>query len=253
MKKTKVMALTGLNTKKTKFGLQGCGMKILLALFLVVIATRTVSAQKSTVLEAFSKHGIDANILHAEQTKRPDDYAFDLKRTTIAAEKEGVTLAKFDPSNPVEERWTVVSIDGKSPSRGEIKTFRKNQSKEAGSPQPDEASYRIEKETPEQLVISYKIDPASTTKDNAFVKDCRNYMTINLKSKRLEQVQSLNEKPVKIKILKAEKLALTIKYAWNEQAKQYLPITESLKIEAKFIGQAANVQAVSEYSNYTKK
>lgn len=261
MKKTKVMKSSGLalqtiratNNEKTKFKLLAFSMKALLAFFLLVMTTLTASAQKSVVLDALSKHGIDAAILDADNIKRPDDYAFELKRTTIAAGKEGVTIAKFDPSNPTEERWTVVSIDGKSPSRSDINTFRKNQDKESTSIQPDETSYKIEKETPEQLIISYKIDPSSVSKDNAFLKDCRNYMTINLESKKLEQAQSINEKPVKIKILKAEKLNLVIKYSWNDQAKQYFPVNESLNIDAKFLGQAANVQTISEYSNYVKK
>lgn len=240
-------------TKATKFELLDHSMKILLAFFLLVTVTLTASAQKSIVLDALSKYSIDANILHVANIKRPDDYSFELKRTTIAAGKEGITIAKFDPSNAVEEQWTVVSIDGKSPSRSEIKTFRKNQNKESGPTKPDETSYRIEKETPEQLIISYKIDPGSLSKDNTFLKDCRNYMTIDLKSKKLLQAQSINEKPVRIKILNAEKLNLVIKYSWNDQAKQYLPINESLIIDAKFLGQTANVQTISEYSNYVKK
>lgn len=222
-----------------------------LILFLSLVSALTVSAQKSVVLETFLKHGIDADILHNDYSKQPENYAFDLKQTTIVADKEGVTEAKFDPSKPEKERWTVISVDGKTPSRAEINSFRKNQNKESGTPQPEDASYKVEKETPEQLVISYKMNPNTLTKENSFIKDCVYYMTINLQNKRLEQIQSLNEKPVKVKILKADKLDLLIKISWNEQYKRYFPVSQSLKIEAKFIGQPANVQTISEYTNYT--
>lgn len=75
----------------------------------------------------------------------------------------------------------------------------------------DDATYIIEKETPGQLVISYKQNPNPSDKDAAFMKDCRMYMTINLKTKKVEQVQAINEKPLKIKMLNAEKFDLTIK------------------------------------------
>lgn len=248
MKNTKVMT-----SEKVKSQLQGCGKTVLSALFLLVVGTFSASAQKSAVLDAFSKHGIDASILNMENTQEPENFAYDFKQTTITAGKTSVTVAKFDPSSPKEEQWTVVSIDGKTPSKGDINTFRKNQVKPQTASKADDSSYKIEKESGDQLVISYKVDPATIAKDAAFMKDCRSYMTINLKTKKLEQVQALNEKPVKIKILNADKLDLVVKYVKNEEAKRYFPVYQDLNIQAKFIGQAVNVQTTTEFSNYTKK
>lgn len=237
---------------KTNYRLQNYGVNTML-LFLIVLSTAAVSAQKSKVLDTFFKYGIDSSILNPEKIKRPDNFAFDFKQTIITATSEAVTIAKFDPANPEIERWTVVSIDGKSPSKSAVNTFRKNQNKADSPSQTDESTYKIEKETADQLVISYKLDPASLTKQSAFIKDCRFYMTFNLKSKKLEQVQTLNEKPVKVAILTADRFDLVQKYKWDDQAKQYFPVNEKLHMEAKFIGQAANVDTITEYSNYTKK
>ncbi|SHE49165.1 hypothetical protein [Pedobacter caeni] len=241
------------NTNLMKFEGEGRMMKSVFTLFVLVASTLTVSAQKTAVLDAFSKHGIDATILNPANVQEPDDYAFDFKQTTIAGGKTNVTIAKFDPSRAKEEQWTVVSMDGKSPSNGDIKTFRKGKVKPESPSKADDASYRIESESAECLVVSYKPDPASLPKDAAFLKDCRLYMSINLKSKKLEQVQGLNEKPLKIKILNAEKLELTTRYTRNEETKRYFPVNEGLNIQAKFIGQAVNVQTITEYSNYSKK
>nr|WP_068888532.1 hypothetical protein [Pedobacter panaciterrae] len=241
------------NNKKAKFDLQGHGIKALLALFLLLISSLAVSAQKSAVLGALSKYGIDASILNADNIQQPEDFAFDFKQTTITAGKQTVTIAKYDPSSPKEEQWTVVSVDGKSPSKGDVNTFRKNQNKESKSTQTDESSYKVEKESADHLVISYKTDPASIPKDAAFMKDCRSYMTINLKTKKIEQVQSINEKPVKIKILNAEKFDIVVKYTKNDESKRYLPVNQELNMLAKFMGQAVSVQTITEYSNYTKK
>lgn len=271
MKDTNVMALADLGTgakpqsagtlrkteaahnEKKKFELEGRMIKILLALFILMAFSDNVSAQKTAVLNAFSKHGIDAGILSPTNTQEPDDYAFDFKQTTITAGKTNVIVAKFDPSQAKEEQWTVLSVDGKSPSKGDISSFRKNQSKPQSSNQADEASYRIEKESADYLVVSYKPDATVLPKDAAFMKDCRLFMTINLKTKKLEQVQAINEKPVKIKILNADKFDLTIKYTKNEQAKRYFPVVQDLNMQAKFMGQAVSVQTLTEYSNYSKK
>jgi len=239
------------NTKK-KFEGEGRMIKTLLVLFILVVSTLHVSAQKTVVLDAFSKYNIDAGILNPANLQEPDDYAFDLKQTTIAAGKTNVTLAKFNPSSPKEGQWTVVSVDGKSPSKGDINSFRKNKVKQQASDQADDASYKIEKESADYLVVSYKPNAASVPKDAAFMKDCRMYMTINLKTCKLEQVQAQNEKPVKIKILNVDKFDLVIKYNLNEQAKRYFPVNEELNLQAKFIGQAVSVNTVTERLNFTK-
>lgn len=252
MKKTMVMTREDFNTIKSNSLLQNYRMNVLLLLFMVLF-TSMASAQKSKILDAFFKYRIDSGVLNPDKTKRPENFAFDFKQTIITSASEVVTIAKFDPSNAGVEKWTVVSIDGKSPSKSAVNSFRKNQMKTSPTPANDDTSYKIEKETPDQLVISYKVETASLTKENAFVKDCRFYMTINLKTKKMEQVQTLNEKPVKVNILTADKLDIIVNYKWNDEAGQYVPVNQNLNMEAKFIGQATNVKTITEYSNYTKK
>lgn len=253
MKKSNAMAWGAAARGKAKLGIQDYGMKMLLALFVSVMATFGASAQKAAVLDAFSKNGIDTGMLNSENLQMPKDHSYDLTQTTITAANQKVIMAQFDPSKTKEEQWTVVSVDGKSPYKSDINSFRKNQNKQAGTAQTDDSTYKIEKETPNQLVISYKQNPAPGDKDGAFMKDCRMYMTVNLKTKKLEQVQVLNEKPLKIKIVNAEKFSLVVKYRWNEQSKRYFTVSENLDMVAKFLGQETNVQTISEYSNYAKK
>lgn len=252
MKKTMVMTQEDFCNAKTNSQVQQYKKNAVIFLFMVLFSSM-VSAQKSKVLDAFFKYGIDSSILNPEKTKRPDNLAFDFKQTIITSASEAVTIAKFDPSASGPEQWSVVSIDGKSPSKSATNSFRKNQSKTSPTPPTDETSYKIEKETPDQLVISYKVETGSLTKENAFVKDCRFYMTINLKTKKLDQIETLNEKPIKVNILTADKFDIVVKYKWNDDARQYVPVNENLNMEAKFIGQATNVKTITEYSNYAKK
>jgi hypothetical protein len=277
IKKTKVVAIAGLDDNAIKARVQRFGTRLkaeinavgqklknnkpkfsdsgkiaLLAFFLLAISSLNASAQKTVVLDALSKNGIDAAILDPNNFTLPVDYCYNLRQSTVATGKEKIIDAKFDPSGPNDEQWTVVSIDGKSPSKGDINTFRKNQNKPAPT-RTDESSFRVEKETPDNLVVSSKIDAASAPKDAPFMKDCRSYMTINLKTKRVEQVLTINEKPVKIKIINVEKLNIVTKYKWDEQAKRYFTISQNLDMQGKFLGQSVPVQTTSEYSNYAKR
>jgi len=228
-------------------------MKKLLLLIFLNLSVLLSFAQKSLVIDAFTKHGIDPSILEAQTKQRSDNYAFDYKYTSISGNKETVTTASFDPSKPEQDRWTVISVKGKTPSTSEIKAFRKSHSQ----PQPisgkvDESTYKIEKQNADLLLISYKQDPSSISAEASFMKDCRLYMTVNLKTKRLEKLQSLNEKPLKIKIFNAEKLDLVVKYIYNEKEKCYFTESEDLNLIVKFLGQLAPMETISEYSNYRK-
>jgi len=228
-------------------------MKKLLLLLFLNLTVLFSFAQKSLVLDAFAKYGIDVIILEPQAKQRPENFAFDYKYTSITGNKEVVTMANFNPSKPEQERWTVTSVKGKAPSASEIKTFRKSHSQaQPIAGKVDESTYKIEKENADQLVVSYKQDLSSMPSQASFMKDCRLYMTINLKTKRLEKLQSLNEKPLKIKIFNAEKLDLTVKYIYNEEEKRYLTESEDLNLIVKFLGQLTPMETISEYSNYRK-
>lgn len=229
-------------------------MKAFFISLLLLTGSLNLFAQQSQVLAAFTKHGIDPEILKPSIKQQPTDIAFDYKYTTTASDKQKVTLAHFDPNKSPEERWDVLSVNGKTPSSSEIKKFRKEKSKVPSKVgEVDENSMRVEKETADQLVVSYKLKVESLPSESAFLKDCINHLTINLKTKRLEKLQCVNEKTVKIKIFNAEKLDLNVLYNYNEQLKRYLPISEELNLVVKFLGQLAPIESLAEYSNYVVK
>lgn len=82
------------------------------------------------ILGDTSSDELKQRILAQTQSISADDYAF--TRTIHSdgvsngkAEKK-VRVEKFDPTKPVEARWTLVSVDGAPPSADELNTFRKD-------------------------------------------------------------------------------------------------------------------------------
>jgi hypothetical protein len=69
-------------------------------------------------------------ILAQTQSISPDEYAF---TRTIHSDgvnngksEKKVMVEKFDPTKPIEARWTLVSIDGATPSADDLDHFRKD-------------------------------------------------------------------------------------------------------------------------------
>jgi hypothetical protein len=67
-------------------------------------------------------------IAHA-RTVTPEDYAY--TRTVRSESTEGdkkeerVVIEKWDPAKPLDQRWTLISIDGKPPDADQLKIYRK--------------------------------------------------------------------------------------------------------------------------------
>ncbi len=226
-------------------------LRTVLTLFILSALLMRASAQKALVVSVFSKYGLDESILDPANLRLPTDYAFELKESTIIAGKTKVLIAKFNPAASGREQWNVVSVDGKTPTLYEINTFRNTRSKPPVDI-PDEASYKIESETADQLAISYKLNNTIIPKDATFLKDCKAILTIDLKKKQLSQLELLNEKPVKIGPLTANRFNIVTRYTYEPSTKRYLPISDNLDMEAKFIGKTVSTQVETVYSNYKK-
>lgn len=231
--------------------LSSTSLKGIFTVLLLTIFVIRASAQKSLVTTALSKHGVDQSVLDPVNLRLPADHAFGLKESTTAAGKTKVLLATFDPSVAGPDRWKVVSVDGRAPSLYENNTFRNTRAKPPVD-KPDETTYKIESETADQLVISYKLDAASTPMDAAFLKDCRVVLSVDLKDKQPVQLQLVNEKPVKIGPLTAKKFEIVTKYLYDKAAKRYFPLKDNLNMEAAFFGKTLTTQIETVYSNYTR-
>lgn len=217
---------------------------------LILICTMQATAQRSVVTAALSKYGVEPVFLEPANLRTPADRAFDLEESTTTAGKTKVILARFEPAGADHEKWKVTLVDGRTPTRYETNTFRYTRKKPPVD-KPDEATYRIDSETTELLVISYKLEAASIPKDAAVLKDCRVILTVDLRTKRLAQLKLVNERPVKIGPLNASKFEVVTQYTYDKQMGRYLPLKDNMEMEAAFLGRSVTTHIETVYSGYT--
>ena len=97
----------------------------IIALLLLGCATSGFAQQNNDELKQ--------RILAQAQSFSPDDYAF---TRTIHSEArwntkifKNVSIEKFDPTEPAQTRWTLVSVDGAPPSAADLRKYRKKAAK----------------------------------------------------------------------------------------------------------------------------
>ncbi len=218
----------------------------------LILCTGIASAQKSTVLSALDKYKIDHSILEPSIKSVPEDLSFDIKNTSVAADREKVYLAHYDASKPEGSRWTVNSVNGAAPSNADINAFLREHKKPAETGKVDENSMKVESDANGKLVVSYKIEATTLPKEMAFIKDMRTELTINTQTKRLESLHSINEKTLRIKILNVDKMDLTLTYRFDNALNRYLPVKQDLNMGIKLLGQFVATENSTEYSNFKK-
>jgi hypothetical protein len=87
----------------------------------------------STVVAQQNQDELKQRIVVQAKALSPDAYAFTrtirTEQTSNGKTEKKVTVEKFDPTKPAEERWTLVSVDAAAPSPDALKEFRKDSAK----------------------------------------------------------------------------------------------------------------------------
>jgi inner membrane protein involved in colicin E2 resistance len=146
-------------------------------------------AQKTVVLETLGKNGVDSDVLDPESFKQSEKFSFDLEQKVSTSGYITVTPVFFDSSKQGGDSWKVKNVNGNQPSQREVKSFRKENSRLSVATQYDDISYKIEEENFDHLVNSSKDDVNTLSKAALFLKNYKNYLTINLQTKRNRAVK----------------------------------------------------------------
>lgn len=220
---------------------------LLLLLLITAFCSINAFSQQAAVLAAFEKYHIDTAVLNPDMGLNALHYRYDLKREVNTEGNYKVYLSNYDPAKTGLECWTLQSVNGKAPSKAELKNFDKEH-KYIPAYTIDKASLTIISDDGQTLHIGYKYTAASVDADHSFLKDCTFTAVIKTSTGRLESTAQKNLKDVKIKIVKAVKLEGTTHYIYDEQDKKYLISTAEVVAVVKVLGQQLAIVTTDSYT-----
>ncbi len=222
-------------------------MKKMLALGSCIVMSVSAFAQKSAVMEVLNKYNIDAIVLDPNLKVNSDNYYYDLTSTMVTGDKVKNFVSYYDPSKKGDDRWVLVSVNGKGASSSDEKIFEK-QHAIVNNFKADDHSYKVVKDDGGYVEITYQYDPASLNKDNGFLKDCVIKLVVNTQTGRLERAEEENLKELKIKILKVTKLNSATHFMYVEKEQKYLVQKEDVAMIIKMLGQEVPTTTVNTYN-----
>ena len=210
-------------------------MKKLFAVALFVLLNNFAFAQKDQVLAVLKKYNINEQVLDPNLRDNIEQYAYNLQRTVSLSGKDKVYQSSYDPTKDEANRWTLNSVNGKNPSKHDIKAFNDEHTIKVHF-KVDESTYKVAKDDGKMIELTYQYDPSSLDSDHQFLKDCVITLFINAKTGLLEKSAELNLKNLKIKILKVTKLTSDVSYVYHQANKNYTVANETITVIIKMLG-----------------
>ncbi|RLD26542.1 MAG: hypothetical protein DRI54_02670 [Bacteroidetes bacterium] len=223
-------------------------------LIIAIITSINSFAQKDEVLAKLEAYNFSGELL-AENLKDADaDHSFNYKVTTITDTDSKVEEAKFDPTKPIGERWTLELVNGSVPSKKDQKNFDKahNTKQDDINGEVDDNAWGIYEDNDTYLVISFKYDKATLPKKYDFLGDCKGLAYFNKKTLRLEKAAFINEVPLKIKIFNVSRLDMEVDYQLNEEEQTYFIQKEEIEMDIHLLGELVKIKEINEFSDYKK-
>ncbi|BDD00453.1 hypothetical protein [Persicobacter psychrovividus] len=227
-------------------------MKIVWSLmlsFLLLLST-TVFAQNADIKAKLEQYHFNSESLTENLKDADAKHSFELKNINTAGDKKTVTISSFDHTKPVGSKWQLMSIDGREPTKKEIKKFNKeHNTKQAEiNGKVDDDSYKILEDNEDFLVLGFRYDRSSLPKKYAFLGDCQGKAYLSKASKQLEKATFNNLKDLKISIIKVKKLLMIVDYGQGKNGIGYLIQDSKSNITAKLLGQEVKMMDENYYT-----
>jgi hypothetical protein len=229
-------------------------MKNIVLLTVIFIAFVLSSfGQKAEVEKRMQEYGIPSDFFVDNLKDENAKYSFSIRTTTEATGQETkVEEGIFDPSKSEGEKWKLLSVNGKTPTKKQIKQFHNehNTSEDSGAGEPEDDDWKILEDNDTQLVIEFRYREENLPHKYKFLAQCKGKVFIDKEKKRLDKVDFYNTGTVKIKMFNVDKLDMTMYYKPDEGSKTYLLDRETMMFDTHVLGQPVEVKTVSEFYDY---
>jgi len=227
---------------------------ITIMVFVVMGTTKQATAQKADIEKRLIDLGISGDLAFNNLSENSSDYSCNVTMTETTSDKTTVEKANFDPRKAEGSRWTLNTIDGRSPSKKDIKKFNKahNAKQDNLKAEPDDNSWKIVSEDEHMLVIGLQYNEANLPHKYKFLAQCNAEIYVDKEAKRLYKVKFYNTAPFKLKGINVVKLDMTIELMLAEDGKAMLLKDETIIMDVKLLGQLIEITEETEFYDYKK-
>ena len=223
-------------------------------MFVVLGTSKQAIAQKAEIEKRLLELGIEADMTFNNLSENSTDYSCNATMTETTSDKTTVETASFDPLKPQGIRWTLNTVNERSPSKKDIKKFNKahNAKQDNVNAEPDDNSWKIVEDDDHLLVIGLKYNEADLPHKYKFLAECNAELYVDKEAKQLYKIKFYNTAPLKIKVFNVVKLDMTVELMPASDEKAMLIKDETIIMDVKLLGQLVEITEETEFYDYEK-
>jgi hypothetical protein len=231
---------------------------ILLALSGALIVSAASAADDNT-------EALKQRIVAHARTVGPEDFAF--TRTARVEQIEGekketrTTVEKFDPRKPADQRWTLVSVDNRTPTADELKNHRKEAPKRRVANYSRMANYFAAPSTSAvgpngRTVFKFTQLPKESVVVNNNDLSANSVAEVTVDASGAtpiaEQVQFTLVKPMRLMMVaKVERFVSTTRYRVLADGKP-APVEQVSEMSGSMMGKTGRIKTTLTYSDHAR-
>jgi hypothetical protein len=224
----------------------------IIALSLLMIFSISLKAQNEEILARLKEFKIDEERLSSNIKEEDAVHAY--KLTSLTGSKNGnvESIAQYNPLEKIGKRWTLLTVNGASPDKNDIKQFNKlhNPKDKHISGKIDPSTYEIERDDKKFLIIKFRYIKETLPAKFRFLGDCDARVYCRKDIMEMSYAEFTNFRPTKVKMFNVEELLVEMYYIYDEESKSYIHEEARLDMSALLFGLKQEVEIVNYYSKY---
>jgi hypothetical protein len=231
-------------------------MKRMLFVSMLFFALGGFSQEKA--IDMLTKYGLTTKDVFNIIDMSSNSYSFTADCKTHSYSKENnldkteTRVYKYEGSKNVGEKYTLISVDKKAPSKKKIKKFNKEKNSYVNDNKIHlrDEDFFIKSDKNDTLIIGFDLPKEELPAEIAFMAHSTGSVFINKKSKEVIRVEIKNKEPFNLKIFHVVELDTKIEIGYNEEHKQYFVSKENVHMQVLILGSITNIDIIEEYTDF---
>ena len=227
-------------------------------IFIVAITTSVISFAQNSVNEILKQYGFKTENVFSILDNSKSNYSFNVKgssHTYSDANKTDKTTNRvyhFDNNKTEGQKFSLISVEGSTPTKRQIKHFNKEKNKISESEMKlTEKDFFVKTDDEKMLVIGFNMPKEELPSKIAFMSHCTGFLYIDKQSEKITKIEIKSKEAFSMKIFHITELNLTVSLAYNDDKNLYYITKEETNTKVLILGSITNIDNEEIYSDFT--
>jgi hypothetical protein len=234
--------------------------KIVLILVLSVFVL-SANSQENNASKILAKYGFTTENVLTSLDASKASYSFKANSLTTTVQTTNNNTTKidkvytYDSQKKDGEKFTLLSINGKEPTKKDFKHFNKEKNiivTEKGL-SLKEQDFFVESDGEKTAVIGFNMPKEELSSKVAFMAHSTGYIYIDKITERITKIHIKSNESFNMKIFHVTSMKIDINFKFNEEHKQYFIESENSTMQVLILGSIADFTINETYSDFKFK